>query len=210
MLQPAGASGEAEAINLGSARQELGERGFDYLSASRMTFFLNDALTELEDRYLWPWQKKTVTGTAPLVISDLKYVRSVYDSTGNEVFGVDDDDDIYVAQTGAPQNWWIDDTGGTTTLRAWPVGSVTWTVSYIATDAILSADSDTPSVPERYHGLWIDLAVIRAYRDSDNFAAAGALQQQVDIAVQRMIEQFETRNRMNSQYVRIIAGSEDD
>lgn len=197
-------------MNLGAARTELGDRGFDYLSPSRMTQFLNDALTDLEDRYLWPWQKKTTTGTAPLVISDLKYVRSVYDSTGNEVFGIDDDDDVWVDRTGSPENWWIDDTGGTTTLRAYPVGSATWTVRYVATDATLSSDTDTPNVPARYHGLWVDLAVIRAYHDSDNFAAANALQQQVDVKVQRMIEQFETRNRMNSQHVRIIAGSEDD
>ncbi len=197
-------------MNLNEARTELGERGFDYLSASRMTLFLNDALTDLESRYLWPWQKKTATGAAPLAISDLKYVRSVYDSTGNEIFGIDDDDDIYVAQTGTPTNWWIDDTGGTPTLTAWPVGSATWTVRYVATDAVLSADTDTPNVPVRYHGVWIDLAVIRAYQDSDNFAAANALQQQVDVKVQRMIEEAETRNRMNAQYVRILAGSEDD
>jgi len=197
-------------VNLSQARTELGERGFDYLSASRMNLMLNDALTRLEDYYLWPWMKKTATGAAPLAISDLKYVRSVYDSTGNEVFGVDDDDDIWVDRTGTPESWWIDDNGGTTTLRPYPVGSATWTVRYIATDATLSGDTDTPNVPVRYHGLWIDLAVIQAYKDSDNFAAAQALQQQVDIQVQRMIEQFETRNRMNSQYVRILAGSEDD
>ncbi len=197
-------------MNLSQARTELGERGFDYLSASRMNIMLNDALTDLEDRYLWPWMKKTVTGAAPIAVSDLKYVRAVYDSAGNEVFGVDDDDDIWMDQTGTPTNWWIDDTGGTTTLRAYPVGSATWTVRYIATDAVLSADGDTPNLPARYHGVWIDLAVIRAYKDSDNFAAAGALGQQVDVRVQRMIEEAETRNRQNPQYVRILAGSEDD
>jgi hypothetical protein len=201
---------EAAEVNLGQARNELEERGFHYLEPSRLNFMLNRALTDLEAFYLWPWQKKTVTGAAPLVISDLKYVRSVYDSTGNEMFGIDDDDDVNVDRTGSPENWWIDDTSSTTTLRVYPVGNATLTVRYIATDAVLSADSDTPNLPDRYSGVWIDLAVVRAYHDSDNFAAAQALDARVRADLQQMLEQYETRNRMNTGYIRILAGSEDD
>jgi hypothetical protein len=174
-----------------------------------MNFMLSRALTDMEDAFLWPWLKETVTGPAPLTIPDLKYVRSVY-ADGNELFGIDDDDDIDTTITGTPSNWWIDDTGPNPTLRMWPVGDTTLTVSYIATDSTLTADTDTPRMPARYHGTWIDLAVIRAYHDSDNFPAAQALRQQVAMDLQSMIEQYETRNRMNSQYIRILAGSEDD
>jgi len=196
-------------VNLSEARTELGDRGFDYLSAARMNFMLNRAMTDFEDAYQWPWLKATVTGAAPLVISDLKYVRSVYDDRQNEMFGMDDDDDIYISQIGTPTNWWIDDTGSSPTLRVWPVGDATLTVSYYATDATLT-ESDTPRMPERYHYTWVDLAVVRAYQDSDNFAAAQQLRQQINADLQSMIEQYETRNRMNSQYMRILVGSEDD
>ena len=197
-------------MNLAEARTELGARGFDYLSAGRMNFMLQRALVDFEDTYTWPWLKETVTGAAPLAIADLKYVRSVYDDRQNEMFGIDDDDDIYIDQVGTPQNWWIDDTGTDPTLKVWPVGDATLTVAYYATDSTISADSDTPRMPARYHGTWIDLAVVRAYHDSDNFAAAQALRQQIAADLQSMIVQYETRNRMNSQYIRILAGSEDD
>lgn len=197
-------------MNLAQAQQEVMDRGFDYLSATRITFMLNRALSDLEAYWTWPWLNKTATGAAPLIVSDLKYVRSVYSSTGDEMFGVDLDDDIDVSKTGTPENWWIDDTSGTPTLKMWPVGSATLSVRYIATDATLVNPTDTPVLPVQYHGLWIDLAVVRAYQDSDNFAAANALQQQIQADLARMMEQYATRNRMNSEYVRILAGSEDD
>ena len=125
-------------MNLGEARAELGARGFDYVAAGRMNLMLNRAMTDLEDAYPWPWLKTAVTGAAPLTIADLKYVRSVYDDRQNEMFGIDDDDDIDITQTGTPINWWIDDTGTDTTLRVWPVGDATLTVSYYATDSTLS------------------------------------------------------------------------
>jgi hypothetical protein len=102
-------------MNLAEARAEFGARGFDgILSASRMNFYLNRALVDFEDFYPWPWLRKQTTGAAPLQISDLKYVRSVFDSTGNEYFGLDDAGDVYRADTGTPT------AGGSTTRPALP------------------------------------------------------------------------------------------
>ena len=71
----------------------------------------------------------------------------------------------------------------------------TLTVSYYATDPSFSADTDTPRMPARYHRIWIDLAVIQAYHDSDNFPGAQALRAQVAADLQSMISRYETRNR---------------
>jgi hypothetical protein len=196
-------------MNLGQAQQELADRGFDYLAAPRMTTMLNRAVADFGDFYPWPWLRKTATGPAPLTITDLKYVLKVFDQSGNEMFGMGDSEDLDVTQTGTPDTWWIDDTSGSTVLTAYPVGTVTFSVRYVAEAPLLSASSDTPLIPARYHPLWVDLAVIRAYQDSDNFAAANALRQDTELALQRLVERYETRNRMNSQSILIRAGSED-
>jgi hypothetical protein len=63
-----------------------------------------------------------------------------HDSNGNEIEGISDWDDFDTASTGTPRNWWIDDTSGTPTLVAYPVGSATFTVRYESDSATLSAD----------------------------------------------------------------------
>ena len=200
-------------MDLTAARAELAARGFDYLPASRQTIMLNRALNDLEDYWPWPWLRKTVTGAAPLIISDLKYIESVNDSTGNELTGTTQSElgqyGGATFTTGTPSQWWIDDTSGPT-LRAYPVGSVTLTVTYMAEITDLVNAGDTPNIPARYHPLWIDLAVIRAYQDSDNFAAASSLRQDTEQALARLVERYETRDRQTSPVIAIRAGSEDD
>jgi hypothetical protein len=175
-----------------------------------MNTMLNRAVVDFEDYYAWPWLRKQISGPAPLTISDLKYVRSVFDSTGTEYFGLGDSDDVYRSDTGTPTAWWIDDTSGSPVLTAYPVGSVSFIVNYVATSSPLTSDSDTPKIPAAYHTTWVDLAVVQAYKDSDNFAAAGALRQAVEGDLQRMVEVYETRNRMNSRQRLVRAGSEDE
>lgn len=206
-------AGEAAEVNLTQAQAELGERGFSYLSAGRQLIMLNRALNDFEDFYPWPWLYKTATGAAPLTVTDLKYVLSVIDSTGNEITGTDlneINDTGGVAVTGTPSSWYIDDTSGSPVLRGWPTGSATLTVQYVAEITELANGGDIPNIPVRYHPLWIDLAVIRAYQDSDNFAAANALRQDTEQALLRLVERYETRNRQTSPTIAIRMGSMDD
>lgn len=197
-------------MNLGQAIIELQARGFAYLDSTRATTMLNRALIDFGDYYQWPWLRKTASGAAPLPISDLKYVLKVFDSTGTELFGMSDAEDVDITQTGTPQYWWIDDTSGTATLTAWPVGSVTLSVRYVSEAPLLAVGADTPGIPARYHPLWIDLAVIRGYQDDDNFVAAQALRADTEGALLRLVERYETRNRMNSNGMLLRMGSEDE
>lgn len=197
-------------MNLTQAQAEFGERGFNYLSAARMTTMLNRGLVDFEDFYPWPWLRKTATGSAPLTISDLKFVLKVFDSTGTELFGIGEAEDLDYTTTGTPTNWWIDDTSGSPVLTAYPVGSATLSVRYVAESTLLVNGTDTPKIPAAYHGTWVDLAVVRGYHDKDNFAAANALKQSAVADLQQLVERYETRNRMNSQAMLIRAGSEDD
>ena len=186
--------GEATEVNLSAARQELSDRGFDYLSAPRQNLMLNDALQEIQDYWEWPWLRKTASGPTPLVISDLKTVLKVTDSNGNEVQGISDSDDFSPILTGTPTNWWIDDTSGTPTITAYPTGSITLTVRYERDITTLASDGDTPDMPDRYNRVWLDLAVALAYEDSDNFAAATQIRARAKSRLDDLVARYETRD----------------
>jgi hypothetical protein len=191
-------AGKAAEVNLGEARSELGGRGFDYLSAGRQTLMLNDALQELEDYWEWPWLRKTATGPAPLQVTDLKTVLKVTDQAGNELTGISDYDDFDPAGTGTPANWWIDDTDGTPTLIAVPVGDITLTVRYERDNTALADTGDTPDIPARYNRVWLDLAVALAYEDSDNFSAAAQIRARARQRLDDLVARYETRDMQTS------------
>jgi len=188
----------------------LENAAFDYLSASRMNAMLNRALVDFTDYWPWPWLRKQVTGPAPLEISDLRLVLHVSDPQGKEMWGMSDYEDVDYDFAGTPLNWWVDDTSGTATLKVWPVGDVDLTVRYVAEASILTQSDDEPPIPERYRHIWVDLAVLRGYLDSDNFSAAQALKQDIDQSLISLVERYETRNRMNSQNMLIRLPSEDE
>jgi hypothetical protein len=197
-------------MNLGQARQELMDRGYEYLPAGRVDSMLNRGLNDFEDAWHWPWLQRIATGPVPLAVPDLRYILTVQDDTGNLMFGMVDNDDFDATQTGAPTGWWIDESTGVPTVTAWPVGDITFRVRYTAASSPLVAVTDTPSIPVAYHQLWVDLAQVHAYKETDNYAAASQLAQMTRQDLQLAIERFETRNRMNSQTILIRAGSEDD
>lgn len=201
-------------MNLTQARDELAGRGFDYLSTTRLNIMLNNGKNSLEDEYAWPWLETTTTGTAPLSIADLKFVLYVVDTTNQfKLTGVDardvTDRDTTVTTTGAADSWWLDGTG---TLDTYPTQSnAALSVRYVKYSPELSADSDTPLIPARYHAVWIDYAVIDAYKDSDNYVAANALLAHVrQFRLPQMIDVFATRNRANPMYAVTSGGNFDD
>jgi hypothetical protein len=185
-------------------------RGYDYLAASRCNNMLNRGLNDFEDAWHWPWLTRVTTGPAPLAIPDLRYILAVQNDNGVEMFGMTDNEDIDPTQPGTPTDWWIDESSGTPTIVAWPVGDVTLRVRYTSASAPLTADTDTPTLPVSFHQLWIDLAQIHAYKETDNYAAAAQLTQLTRQDLQSAVEQYETRNRMNSMTILIRAGSEDE
>jgi hypothetical protein len=111
-------------------------------------------------------------------------------------------------QPGTPAYWWLE---GPNILHVWPVAAVTVSVAYLVESPELSDPDDTPLIPARYHPLWIDLAVVEAYKDSDNFTAAQALRADVNVRMYDLIARYEVRNRQHSRLTSWHAGlSEDD
>jgi hypothetical protein len=199
-------------VNLDQAREAVKDRGFDYLSGPRLDMMLNTAKDEFEDWWHWPWLQVIVTGPTPLVVSDLKLVLMVKATgTHDELLGLD------LAQVGlgltdlaargTPEYWWI---AGDKTLHAYPGDGASLDLVYVADSPPLVDPDDTPLIPARYHGLWIDLAVCEAYKDSDNFPGAQALRGDVAIRMHDVITRYETRNRQHSPFVTVRGYSEDE
>lgn len=199
-------------MNLAAAQQALLARGFDYLDPSRATLMLNTGKDTFEDIYEWPWLQATITAPTPLVLDDLKLVMSVTDpATTDELYGLDlrqaAMNSTNLAAPGTPEYWWIE---GDDTLHAWPGDGTPLTVVYIVDSPELVLPEDTPLIPRRYHGMWIDYAVCEAYKDSDNFPGAQALRQDLTLRMQDVITRYETRNRQHSPFMTVRTSNEDD
>jgi hypothetical protein len=199
-------------VNLGAATQAVMDRGFDYLSTSRVNLMLNTAKDNFEDIWQWPWLDILTTGPTPLTIADLKLVMMVKNAASSgELLGLDMrqamQDDTDLAAAGTPQYWWLE---GATILHAWPGDGASVLVHYLADSPPLVLPTDTPLIPARYHPLWIDLAVCEAYKDSDNFSAAQQLRADVYARMGDVIARYETRNRQHSPFMTVRASNEDD
>lgn len=166
-------------MNLSEATIELKARGASYLSNGRVELMLNDAKNDFEDMYPWPWLEATTSGPGPLEISDLKQVLYVVDSdrdnvlwgtTANDVIMQESWSDITSSATtgDSPARWYID---GATTLSVFPASTNNLYVRYLRFSPELSG-TDTPLIPRRYHNLWLDFAMVRVYRDSDDLNRA--------------------------------------
>ena len=197
-------------MNLGEARGALASRGFDYLSGAAMNLMLNRARNDFEDHWEWPWLRAGATGPAPLDLADLKYVKHVAGPDGVGLWELAAGGPAPATATGARYWYLLDAADGTEHVQVCLLGDPgTVTVDYIRQTPELDDDLDTPVIPVRYHAVWIDWAVIQAYKDSDNFVAAQALQGDVNTRMQTLVERYETRNRMHSRFMTAYQFSED-
>jgi hypothetical protein len=200
------------ALTLSTGRDELRARGFDGLSDLRCNYMLNAGKNALEDHAPWPWLDASTSGAAPLTVTDLKAVLHVWNTTTNvslegadrrwlrDTYGPD------LTITGTGCHWYLD---GLTTVRVFPADVSVIDVDYVKFSPELSADADTPLFPERLHPIWIDLAVVEAYMDSDEPGQAQALQAKVDVRLAREVDVFFGRNLQNSERQTMVYGSLD-
>lgn len=172
---------------------EFAARGFDYLSATRAGYYIDSAYrVDIATDSDWPWLEATSTGAAPLTVSDLANVESVIDSTQKlklrplDRRNLTDDWDTNLATVGSPQ-WYYQTTS--TTINVYPANTTnTLSVRYWKVPVALSAASDTPILPTKYHLLIVDAAVARAYEDDDEFAQAQTAWQSFQVRLNNMRE----------------------
>jgi hypothetical protein len=179
-------------MNFGELIVEVGDRGFNDLlrdQESRVKRWVNEAHREICDLASWPFLEASQEGPAPLTITALAHVLSVSNLTTDapllpldrrRVVGVDP----ALNDTGVAEYWYRE---GAATIKAYPADTgSTLVVRYLRAVTDLVGVTDEPLVPSPYHGLIVDGAVIRAYRNRDNFQAAQFVRQEWRIGVAGM------------------------
>jgi hypothetical protein len=202
-------------VNFSELKTELAARGFDYLSDTRLGQYINQAVAELDETELWPYREESVTGTAPLAISDLGTIEQVINvSQSNRSLDPGEYGDLVamfgdLSVDGTPSYYYVAWPSGVPTVATYPESSDTIGVQFYRVTGEMTGSSDTPAAPTRFHGLIVSIAVREAYRDSDNHQAAEALQAQIDRDLNRMRAALFTDQVQGASFIRIVAGSED-
>ena len=175
--------------------EEVAARGFSDMLGEpagliRLKRWVNFAYKELTDLAPWPFLELTKEGLAPLTIAELGHVLSVTDKTDDTVLVQTDrrtvvEEDPTLNETGVPQSWYR---SGETQIAVYPANAAaTLIVRYLQNPADLAADGDTPVLPSRFHDVIVDGAVVRAYKNRDNFEAVKPLREEWERGVRQMI-----------------------
>jgi len=166
-------------MTLEEMRQEVTDRGYDYVSATRINRYLNRAYQRICARHLWPFLETEVTSPAPLAMTDMRKVLAVRDADEDTLlravsynYLVNNFADL--STEGTPEYWWIDNG----TIRVYPVSTHNIQVRYSKVPAELTA-TDIPLIPERWQYLIVDRAVVDCLRDDDEYEEARALHNDV-------------------------------
>lgn len=165
-------------------KQELSDRGFTYLTDARLGQYINWARAELDDTDLWPYREAFATGAPPLAISDLGTIEKVLNVDTTQPLIASDYGLLLEAYgdlstTGTATYYYTATPAGTPEVATFPVGD-TIGVQYWKVTPDLTADSDTPLAPTRFHRTIVNIAVRMAYRDADDHAAAEQLQAEIE------------------------------
>lgn len=180
-------------MDLTALLTEMYARGFNSFSETaagitRATRYINGGRAELDRLALWPWRQTTVSGAAPLAVTNLGPIMSVTDTSGNPLRRIDPYGDQ--TQTGSPSGYYADWSSGSSKVAVYPVSTATITVKHWKVTPDLVAGTDTPVSPTEAHYLIVDLAVRRALMDSDNPDAAAAVQGEVDRQIDALLFQY--------------------
>lgn len=174
--------------------EEVAQRGFTELATepeqlTRLKRWVNQSYREITDMAQWPFLEATKEGTAPVTVADLAHVLSVTNKTVDETLDYLDrrtvvDVDPALNDTGIAEYWYRE---GETSVRVYPLDtSSTLVVRYLKLPAELSADGDVPLIPAAYHDLIVDGAVVRAFKNRDEYQAAQFIRQEWERGVRQM------------------------
>lgn len=183
-------------MNRGEIRTEVEARGYDYVPQTRLNLWIKQAYQYVCALEPWWFLESSVSGQAPLTITDLSQV--LYVAYGDvSLRGADWRDirdlDPGLDDTGTPVMWYLE----AQAIKTWPTSTETLNVRYIREPPELTSDSSTPLIPEAYHHILVDLAVISGLKDNDEYEQAQGLQAVVDRSVSDMRDQEMVRNYQN-------------
>ena len=205
-------------MDFGTLRLEVASRGFDYLltdnaGEQRLKRWVNLAYTEVCEQDDWPFLRASTTGSAPLSISDLGSISNVRNSSLDLAMEYRDERDLIdlfgdLTVTGDARWYYLT---SESTIAVFPAdASSTLKVTYWKVPSELSADSDTPLLPSRYHMAIVEYAVAHAYKDNDNPQAAQVARQEGDRLVQMMRERLLIPSHQGTDFISSLGASVDD
>lgn len=200
------------AMDLAALRVEVFSGPYGYLNdggtqAARVDRWINQAYKELCTQAPWPFLETTSTGAAPLTVSDLGAIQTVFDSNGRKLHPMQYDTLVKLANTSLSLNglasyYYI--TSGTI-VNTFPVATTSITVRYYKVPVDLSSAGDLPLVPDEYRDIIATGALRRCAIDNQAWQAAAGYRQEWDSRVLDMVSaEIEA-----PQYQQIVYGSED-
>jgi len=189
-------------MTLEELMSEVYGRGFDDLRGNateeaRVKRWLNYAQREIADYAPWPFLEANKESTAPITFTDLGHVLSVTDLAHDEQLTYADRRELIgydpnLSAVGAAERWYMEGEG---TLKVYPADtSSKFLVRYVKVVTDLSAASDTPIIPTNYQELIVEGAVIRAYRNRDNYDAAKLVREEWRLGMELMNKALVKRN----------------
>lgn len=175
---------------------ELQARSLSELTDARASRYINNAMRELDRKFLWPWREQSVTGTAPIQIADLAVVEAVIDVSQSDRRMVPrqykDLLDWYgdLSTAGTPMYYYRASPSGVQTIATYPTSSDTIGVQYWKVTAEITG-SQEPESPDEAHELIVDLAQRRALRDLRDHEGAEAMQSEIDRQIDDLWTQYQ-------------------
>lgn len=196
-------------MNFAELTQELLDRGANYLDEdasqlARAQRWINQAYKEMCNLHAWPFLQASATGgigAGTVSVPDLRKVRFVGDISNGTTPGrrlrkillEDLESELCVedaSTTGTPEFYYIE---AGSMFNTYPVGGTVY-VAYTKRVQPLTG-TDTPVFAEDYHDLIVDRAMIKVYKDSDNFEAAAALKDEYNAGLAAMAEDYQLDTR---------------
>lgn len=167
-------------MNLGQLRTEVRLRATVPASDGMWTdafvnSAINEALLQVSTEQSWPWLQEAVTATPDADgLVNLAALTPVVRDIAHVFVGQIEAHPVSAAESDSTQDpsgytysVWGDD------LQIRPATTDTVTVRYYANEALLSADSDTPTMPAVYHPCIAEKACAIGFESLDDQSSAG-------------------------------------
>lgn len=168
---------------------------------------INEALLQLSTEHPWPWLQESTTATpSALGIVDLSALTPLVRDIAHVFVGQIEAHPVSAAETDArrdPDGYTYSVWGDTLQIR--PVTTDTVTVRYYANEAVMTADSDTPTMPAVYHPCIVEKACAVGFESLDDQSSAGMHEARARAIVAHMVATALRRIR-GRHSVRVRAG----
>jgi hypothetical protein len=174
-------------------KSRLNGEGYRFLSTPASNRFINQARSELDQMYCWPYREKSATGSPRLTISDLGLIEKVFDTSNGSTPLMRYDFSTWSTSTaasrpavrrsattspGPPGLPWSRPTRPARTRSASSTGR---------SPSTSPLDGDVPLAPVQFHSLLVNMATQKALRANRIHREADAYEATIQQEIQAML-----------------------